>query len=107
MGVYMDGSGDPGTGERGSRWLTFGCALAPASADADLRRAIQKAVDQCGATKRGYLHFRDMKHHDKLGALGILQGALWSAVLLSSDTTDSTFPRAWIYPKSPSKRSPR
>jgi len=60
------------------------------------RACVQKAANHCGVGRRGYLHFCDLKHHDKLGVLRVFGEASWDAVVVASDTT-RLVPGSWLH----------
>ena len=88
MIAYVDDAGDEGTRGSGTRWLVFGCAMV---ADADVTR-VRKTAEVAGILvgrgKPKWLHFRDLRHDDRLGAIGFLcDSQPWQGIIIATDTT--------------------
>jgi hypothetical protein len=83
--AYIDESGDPGTGGRGSQWLIVGCAVV---ADNERQRVEDtvKALAQRMSSGRP-LHFNRMGHEKKKASYGQLVGLGWEGIIAISDTT--------------------
>lgn len=88
MLAFIDESGDAGTAGRGSRWLVFGCAMV---ADKDAVRTRAACAHACAIATTGrknWLHFVDMSHDDKHGAIGVLTRPPWEGLIVASDTSE-------------------
>ena len=87
MIAYVDDAGDEGTRGSGTRWLVFGCAMV---ADADVpsaRSGAEAAGIVVGRGEPRWLHFRDLQHDDRLGAIDYLCSQPWLGVIVATDTT--------------------
>ena len=89
MHAYIDESGDTGTRGKGSRWLIFGCAMIADSHIEEAQSAIQEVRDRVDRQRGNYLHFRDISHDDKVGALNLIAKMPWTGVIVASDTTET------------------
>ena len=87
MYAYIDESGDPGTNRKGSRWLVFGCAMVADSDVSKMEPDVQAVRNQANPQSGKHLHFRDLPHDDKVGALNLMAGMPWTGVIVASDTT--------------------
>ena len=87
MYAYIDESGDPGTNRKGSRWLVFGCVMVADSDVSKMEPDVQAVRNQANPQSGKHLHFRDLPHDDKVGALNLMAGMPWTGVIVASDTT--------------------
>ena len=87
MYAYIDESGDPGTNRKGSRWLVFGCVMVAESVLQELQSDVQDVRNRVSPQGGKHLHFRDLPHDDKVGALNLMADMQWTGVVVASDTT--------------------
>ena len=87
MHAYIDESGDPGTYGKGSRWLVFGCVMVAESDVARVDSGVQAVRNRANPQSGKHLHFRDLSHDDKVGALNLLGEMPWTGIVVASDTT--------------------
>ncbi len=86
MFVYIDESGDEGTGGKGSRWLVFGCVAVKSQDGEQVQQVVDFALKARRQTKRPCIHFTDLEHASKKGILNILQIGEWKGIVVASDT---------------------
>lgn len=87
MHAYVDESGDPGTNRKGSRWLVFGCVMVAESVLQEVQSGVQDVRNRVSPSIGKPLHFRDLPHDDKVGALNLMADMPWTGVIVASDTT--------------------
>ena len=87
MHAYIDESGDPGTYGKGSRWLVFGCVMVAESDVARVDSGVQAVRNRANPQSGKHLHFRDLSHDDKVGALNLIAEMPWTGIVVASDTT--------------------
>ena len=87
MYAYIDESGDLGTNGKGSRWLVFGCVMAADGNIAEVQSAVQSVRNRANPQSGKYIHFRDLSHDDKVGALNLMADIPWTGVIVASDST--------------------
>ena len=87
MYAFIDDSGDEGTDGSGSRWLVFGCVMLAEHDTASVRATVEEASIICGRGRPRWLHFRDLSHDDKHGALEYFKRSPWQGVIVATDTT--------------------
>jgi hypothetical protein len=94
--AFVDESGDPGTGGRGSRWLAIACAIVP---DAERKTEVEALLQEVANRAAGGrpLHFTRMSHDNKRAAYSRLNTAEWLGIIALSDTT-KPLPRRLLNP---------
>ena len=83
MRAYIDESGDPGAS--GSRWLALGCVMLADGEAPAVEAAVLRAREIIGGPSLPNLHFRDLNHDDKVGALNMLAAEPWTGVVVAFD----------------------
>jgi len=87
MLAFIDESGDEGTGGRGSRWLVFGCAMVSQQEAVPTKNTARTAAALATTGRQRWLHFVDMSHDDKHGAIDVLCLGRWHGVIVATDTS--------------------
>ena len=87
MRAYIDESGDPGTKRRGSRWLVFGCVMVAESDVQEMQSGVQDVRNRLNPQRANYIHFKNISHDDKVGALNLMANMPWTGIVVASDTT--------------------
>ena len=88
MIAYIDESGDEGTDGKGSRWLVLGCAMVSDSALVATRDNVRLASTLVRRDNPKNLHFKDLSHDDRRGAISVITGGPWHGTIVVSDTTN-------------------
>lgn len=84
MRVYIDESGDPGTRGSGSRALVLGCVMIADKDVPAVESAVQKARHIVGGPRLKNLHFKNMRHDDKIGTLNLTAAEPWAGVIVAN-----------------------
>ena len=87
MIAYIDESGDEGTDGKGSRWLILGCAMVSDSTLVATRDNVRLASTLVRRDNPKNLHFKDLSHDDRLGAISVIKGGPSHGTIVVSDTT--------------------
>ena len=90
MRAYIDESGDPGTRGSGSRWLALGCAMLADGAAPAVEAAVRRAREIIGGRSLSNLHFNELQHDDKVGALNLIAAEPWTGVVVAFDKSKIT-----------------
>ena len=90
MRAYIDESGDPGTRGSGSRWLALGCVMLADGAAPAVEAAVRRARDIIGGRSLSNLHFNELHHDDKVGALNLVAAEPWTGVVVAFDKSKIT-----------------
>ena len=85
MRAYIDESGDPGTRRSSSRWLALGCVMLADGEVPAVEAAVLRAREIIGGPTLSNLHFRELHHDDKVGALNLLAAEPWAAAVVAND----------------------
>ena len=87
MRAYIDESGAPGTKRRGSRWLVFGCVMVADGDVQEMQSGVQDVRNRLNPQRASYIHFKNISHDDKVGALNLMATMPWTGIVVASDTT--------------------
>jgi len=89
MDVYIDESGDAGTGGKGSKWLTLAAVCCRSSDIAGLEALVSSTATKLGNGSPKTIHFTDLPARDRRGIADAFGGTVvhWTGITVVSDTT--------------------
>lgn len=84
--AFIDESGDPGTGGKGTRWFFVACAMVSDSENHVISNTVREITDKVAPSSQA-LHFNKLSHEKTNYASGQLASCEWTGVLVISEST--------------------